>query len=101
MRNDENAEFWKKCIFVDRVVEALFHLFFISPKAMLEDKLKATDWETTDETMTEIVARESYLQWLKENQRKHRSQVWFIKQVLSCLYFYTRITYDYLLVCLS
>ncbi|XP_065067011.1 OTU domain-containing protein 5-A-like [Rhopilema esculentum] len=43
-------------------------------EAMLEDKLKATDWETTDETMTEIVARESYLQWLKENQRKHRSQ---------------------------
>ena len=37
---------------------------------MLKDKLKATDWETTDETMIEIVARESYLQWLKESQRK-------------------------------
>jgi len=39
-------------------------------EAMLKDKLKATDWETTDETMIEIVARESYLQWLKESQRK-------------------------------
>ena len=42
---------------------------------MLKDKLKATDWETTDETMIEIVARESYLQWLKEDQRKEQSQV--------------------------
>lgn len=40
---------------------------------MLKDKLKATDWEATDETLTEIVARESYLQWLKESQRKHRA----------------------------
>ncbi len=39
---------------------------------MLKDKLKATDWEATDETLTEIVAKESYLQWLKENQRRHK-----------------------------
>ena len=57
---------------------------------MLKDKLKATDWETTDETMIEIVARESYLQWLKENQRKenHRklqSQVRAESQFLSSL----------------
>ena len=40
---------------------------------MLEDKLKATDWESTDETIAEVVARESYLQWLKDNQTRHTS----------------------------
>jgi len=38
-------------------------------QAMLEDKLKATDWETADEDIAEMVARESYLQWLKDNQK--------------------------------
>ncbi|GAB6033761.1 hypothetical protein CHUAL_013885 [Chamberlinius hualienensis] len=41
-------------------------------QAMLEDKLKATDWEATSEAIEEQVARESYLQWLKDNERRHR-----------------------------
>ena len=38
-------------------------------KEMLEDKKKATDWEATDEQLAEIVARESYIQWMNESQR--------------------------------
>jgi OTU domain-containing protein 5 len=42
-------------------------------KQMLEDKLRATDWEATNELMEEQAARESYLSWLRENdqRRKH------------------------------
>jgi len=40
-------------------------------KAMLEDKLKATDWEATNEAIEEQVARESYLQWLRDNERRN------------------------------
>lgn len=36
---------------------------------MLEDKIKATDWEATDEQLAELAARESYLQWLNDNQK--------------------------------
>lgn len=36
---------------------------------MLEDKIKATDWEATDEQLAEIAARESYLQYLKDKQK--------------------------------
>ena len=36
---------------------------------MLEDKIKATDWEATDEQLAELAARESYLQWMKDNQK--------------------------------
>ncbi|XP_033214679.1 OTU domain-containing protein 5-B isoform X2 [Belonocnema kinseyi] len=32
-------------------------------QTMLEDKIKATDWEATSEAIEEQVARESYLQW--------------------------------------
>ncbi|CAL8115416.1 unnamed protein product [Orchesella dallaii] len=39
---------------------------------MLEDKLRATDWEATNEAIEEQVARESYLQWLKDNERRNR-----------------------------
>ena len=39
---------------------------------MLEDKLKATDWEATNETISEQVARESYLQWLKDNEKRNK-----------------------------
>ncbi|CAG0920686.1 unnamed protein product [Notodromas monacha] len=42
-------------------------------QAMLEDKLKATDWEATDEAIEEQVARESYLQWLKDNEHRRES----------------------------
>jgi len=40
-------------------------------KTMLEDKIKATDWEATNEAIEEQVARESYLQWLRDNERRH------------------------------
>ena len=73
---------------------------------MLKDKLKATDWETTDETMIEIVARESYLQWLKENQRKenqrkHQAQVSTRVSTLWCVYLWKKNqTVVYYLICL-
>nr|XP_006822205.1 PREDICTED: OTU domain-containing protein 5-like [Saccoglossus kowalevskii] len=40
--------------------------------AMLEDKLKATDWEATNEAIEEQIARESYLQWLQDNEKRAR-----------------------------
>ena len=62
-------------------------------KAMLEDKLKATDWEATNEAIEEQVwsstalvqyleienllllqvARESYLQWLAEQEKQKKN----------------------------
>lgn len=45
---------------------------------MLEDKLRATDWEATNEMIEEQVARESYLQWFKDNERHKRSMVGII-----------------------
>lgn len=42
-------------------------------KCMLEDKLKETDWEVTQETIEEQVARESYLQWLMDNQNRAKT----------------------------
>jgi OTU domain-containing protein 5 len=36
---------------------------------MLEDKLRETDWELTQDTIEEQVARESYLQWLQEQDK--------------------------------
>lgn len=39
-------------------------------QAMLDDKLKATDWEATNEEIMELVAQESYLQWLKDNEKR-------------------------------
>jgi len=41
---------------------------------MLEDKLRETDWEVTQETIEEQVARESYLQWLRDNECQARRQ---------------------------
>ncbi|XP_027730750.1 OTU domain-containing protein 5-like [Vombatus ursinus] len=41
---------------------------------MLEDKKRATDWEATSEAIEEQVAWESYLQWLRD-QEKHTRQV--------------------------
>ena len=40
-------------------------------QAMLDDKLKATDWEATNEELMEMVARESYLQWIKDNEKRN------------------------------
>lgn len=42
---------------------------------MLEDKKRATDWEATNEAIEEQVARESYLQWLRDQEKQAR-QVW-------------------------
>lgn len=39
-------------------------------QAMLDDKLKASDWEATNEEIMELVAQESYLQWLKDNEKR-------------------------------
>jgi hypothetical protein len=36
---------------------------------MLEDKLRETDWEVTQETIEEQVARESYMQWLRDQEK--------------------------------
>ncbi len=42
-------------------------------QAMLDDKLKATDWEATNEELMEMVARESYLQWIKDNEKRNKT----------------------------
>ena len=39
---------------------------------MLEDKLRETDWEVTQDSIEEQVARESYLQWLREQEKATR-----------------------------
>uniref|UniRef100_A0A8C1X9S2 ubiquitinyl hydrolase 1 n=1 Tax=Cyprinus carpio TaxID=7962 RepID=A0A8C1X9S2_CYPCA len=39
---------------------------------MLEDKKRATDWEATNEAIEEQVARESYLQWLQDQEKQAR-----------------------------
>lgn len=40
---------------------------------MLEDKLRATDWEATNEAIEEQVARDSYLQWIKDNEKRNKA----------------------------
>ncbi len=47
-------------------------------QAMLEDKMRSTDWETTYDALEEAVARESYLSWLRENEQRglNGTQVW-------------------------
>ena len=47
-------------------------LMSVCGQAMLEDKLRETDWELTQESIEEQVARESYLQWLKEQEAASR-----------------------------
>lgn len=41
---------------------------------MLEDKIRATDWEATNEAIEEQIARESYLEWLHENELRLRKK---------------------------
>lgn len=52
---------------------------------MLEDKLRETDWEVTQETIQEQVARESYLQWLRDNEKRVRTNdnVWLYTVILT------------------
>jgi hypothetical protein len=55
-----------------------FVVFYAVPyalQAMLEDKLRATDWEATNEAIEEQVARESYLQWLRDNEQRNKNMV--------------------------
>ena len=47
---------------------------------MLEDKLKETDWEVTQESIEEQVARESYLQWLRDQDKSRPA-----KGLVSCV----------------
>lgn len=37
-------------------------------QTMFEDKLKTTDWEATNEAIEEQIARESYIQWYRDNR---------------------------------
>lgn len=39
-------------------------------QTMLEDKIKATDWEATNEAIEEQVARESYIQFFRDAERR-------------------------------
>uniref|UniRef100_A0A915K4L6 ubiquitinyl hydrolase 1 n=1 Tax=Romanomermis culicivorax TaxID=13658 RepID=A0A915K4L6_ROMCU len=39
-------------------------------RAMLKDKLMATDWEATDEQIQEQIARESYLEWIRTQEKR-------------------------------
>ena len=41
---------------------------------MLEDKIRATDWDATNEAIEEQIARESYLEWLRENELRSRKK---------------------------
>lgn len=43
-------------------------------QTMFEDKLKTTDWEATNEAIEEQIARESYMQWCRENLHKEPSR---------------------------
>lgn len=45
-------------------------------QTMFEDKLKTTDWEATNEAIEEQIARESYLQWCREQQAKKQQQTY-------------------------
>ncbi|XP_059216171.1 OTU domain-containing protein 5 isoform X1 [Stomoxys calcitrans] len=42
-------------------------------QTMFEDKLKTTDWEATNEAIEEQIARESYLQWCRDNLRSRNN----------------------------
>ena len=55
-------------------------------QAMLEDKLRETDWELTQESIEEQVARESYLQWLKEQEAASRQPGPVSKAGSQCMY---------------
>ncbi|OQR73072.1 OTU domain-containing protein 5-A-like [Tropilaelaps mercedesae] len=43
-------------------------------RQMLKDKLLATDWEATTEALERQVAQESYLEYLRENERRTRKR---------------------------
>ena len=47
----------------------------IIEKQMLQDKMSATDWEATSEAIEQQIAQESYLEWLKQNEKETVSLV--------------------------
>lgn len=49
---------------------------------MLEDKKRATDWEATNEAIEEQVARESYLQWLQDQEKQARQVLEEMRQTV-------------------
>ena len=62
---------------------------------MLEDKLRHSDWDATYDAIEEAVARESYLSWLKENEKRTRS-AGGVKHSASqvCLCMYVQVTWE-------
>jgi len=57
-----------------QVADALVHRDnILTEQQMMEDKIKATDWEATNEAIEEQVARESYLQWLAEQEKQKKN----------------------------
>ena len=55
---------------------------------MLADKLRCTDWEATNEAMEEAVARESYLDWLRDREKRARGTRTLV-MFLSALFSFT------------
>lgn len=43
-------------------------------KQMLKDKLMASDWEATNEALEQQVAQESYLEYVRENEKRSRKR---------------------------
>lgn len=57
-----------------QVADALVHRDnILTEQQMMEDKIKATDWEATNEAIEEQVARESYLAWLAEQEKQKKN----------------------------
>jgi len=57
-------------------------------EAMLTDKLRETDWELTQEALQEQAARESYLSWLRDNEKRRNNSnvsVWVNNTKMSVL----------------
>ena len=61
---------------------------------MLADKLRCTDWEATNEAMEEAVARESYLDWLRDREKRARGARALVR-IIRALYLYTMFTFDW------
>ena len=61
-------------LFVSVHTDDVICYLFLSTQTMLEDKLRETDWEVTQESIEEQVARESYLQWLRDLEKNANKQ---------------------------
>jgi hypothetical protein len=59
-------------------------------RAMLDDKIAATDWEATQDELIQQVARESYLQWLCDANQQHKDN----KTVCNRIYIHTIVLQD-------